>query len=169
MSHIGVFLRKLKRRTYRFSWLFFDKIKSQKRCWEMLNSIFPKPILPWRPCRISCCVGRPVGPTFRLCLFQPLFIPVSGCDIVHIRTWNGAYHMLKRCILYDEKFVLRCNLLVYSRLHKTLISQEFAPDEKSARKYALVFGGRTENSDGKSAGYWKSVTSPFGFYLSWRQ
>ena len=61
--------------------------------------------------------------------------------------------MLKWCISYDEKFILRCNLLVYSCLHKTLISREFAADRKSACKYALVFGGRTENSDVKSSGY----------------
>ena len=44
------FERKLGRRTYRFSWLFFDKRKSQKRCEGMLNQTC------WRsfPARLSC-------------------------------------------------------------------------------------------------------------------
>ena len=60
--------------------------------------------------------------------------------------------MLKRCISYDEKFVLRCNLLVYSRLHKTLISQEFAPDvTKSQRANTRLFLGVEQKTQTEKA------------------
>ena len=43
--------------------------------------------------------------------------------------------------------------LMFSGLCKTLISREFASEGESARKFSLIFRGRTENSDGKIAGY----------------
>ena len=42
---------------------------------------------------------------------------------------------------------------MFSILRKVLIFREFASDGESARKYALVFRGRTENSDEKNAGW----------------
>ena len=41
---------------------------------------------------------------------------------------------------------------MFSTLSKTLIIRKFASEGESARKYALDFWGRTENSDGKTAG-----------------
>ena len=49
--------------------------------------------------------------------------------------------------------VVKYKALMFSILHKPLISREFASEGKSARKYALDFWGRTENSNGKTAGY----------------
>ena len=66
---------------------------------------------------------------------------------------NGLYCMLKRCLLRDGKMVTEYKTLMFSILHKPLITREFASEGKSARKYALDFWGRTENSDGKTAGY----------------
>ena len=40
-------------------------------------------------------------------------------------------------------------LLICSVLRKVLISRVFASEGESARKYSLIFWGRTENSDGK--------------------
>ena len=67
--------------------------------------------------------------------------------------------MLKRCLLHDGKMVVKYKTLMFSILHKPLISLEFASEVKSARKYALDFWGRTENSDEKTAGYLKSESA----------
>lgn len=94
-------------------------------------------LLLWQHC-------RSVAFAFWFCLFLPPFMPVWRCDIAHISTWNGPYHMLKRYISYDEKSALVCNCLVYSRLHKTLIFHEFALDGKSAYNILLFRGLRRE-------------------------
>ena len=77
--------------------------------------------------------------------------------------WNGPYHVLKRCLLHNEEISLGRKHLMFSILHKTVISREFSSEGKSARKYSLIFWGRTENSGGKIAGYWKIVTAPIAF------
>ena len=41
---------------------------------------------------------------------------------------------------------------MFNVLRKSLIFCEFASEGESARKYALDFWGRTENSDEKTAG-----------------
>lgn len=46
--------------------------------------------------------------------------------------------------------VLEYKLLVFNNLRNTFISRVFASEGVSARKYSLIFGGRTENSDEKS-------------------
>jgi len=40
-------------------------------------------------------------------------------------------------------------LLIFNALCKPLIIQIFAPEEESVHKYALIFRGRTGNSDRK--------------------
>ena len=42
---------------------------------------------------------------------------------------------------------------MFSILRKALIFREFASDGESARKFAKIFWGRTENSSRKTAGY----------------
>ena len=61
--------------------------------------------------------------------------------------------MLKRCLLHDGKMVVEYKTLMFSILSKALIFCKFAPEGESARKYALDFWGRIENSNGKTAGY----------------
>ena len=58
--------------------------------------------------------------------------------------------MLKECILHDIKIHIKGKQLIFSALHKALISRVFASEGESARKYSLIFRGRTENSDEKS-------------------
>ncbi len=41
---------------------------------------------------------------------------------------------------------------MFSILYKLLIFREFASEGESARKFSLIFRGRTENSDEKNAG-----------------
>ena len=60
--------------------------------------------------------------------------------------------MLKQCFLHGGKIRLKYKSLMFSILSKALIIQEFASEGESARKYALDFWGRTENSDEKTAG-----------------
>ena len=61
--------------------------------------------------------------------------------------------MLKQCLLHDGRIILGCKPLTSSVLHKPLIFREFASDGESARKFSLIFRGRTENPDEKTAGY----------------
>ena len=58
--------------------------------------------------------------------------------------------MLKQCLLQDGKMVLEYKLLVFNNLRNALIFRVFASEGLFARKYALIFWGRTENSDEKS-------------------
>ena len=103
--------------------------------------------------------GRTIRLAFRLCLFQPPFSFISERDMVRFRPWNGQYRVLKWCLLHNGKMSFGCKLLMFSVLHKPLIFREFASEGESARKYSLDFRGRTENSDGKNTGYWKSVSA----------
>ena len=48
---------------------------------------------------------------------------------------------------------------MFNYLPKSFISRVFASEGELARKYALVFRGRTENSDEKTAGYLKSESA----------
>ena len=101
---------------------------------------------------------------FWFCPFEGLISPISWCDMVRFSPWYGLYCMLKRCLLHDGKMVVEYKTLMFSILSKALIFCEFAPEGESARKYALDFWGRTENSNGKTAGYWKSVSGPYCNY-----
>ena len=87
-------------------------------------------------------------------------MPVSGCVMVHIRPWNGPYHVPIWCLLQDERIIFKHKPLTINKLHKPLIFREFASEGASARKYSLIFRGRTENPDGKNTSYWKSVSAP---------
>ena len=98
-------------------------------------------------------------------------MPVWGSDYAHIRVWYGAILPMIWAISHAEtvhfarqKTTIRHKPLTFNTLHKPLISREFASEGESARKYALDFWGRTENSDGKTAGYWKSVSGPYCFH-----
>ena len=102
------------------------------------------------------------------CRFEVLILPVSGCDIVCLRFWNRPYHVLKWCFSCDEKVALNV-MLVSTRLYKTFIFRLYPSKRESACKFSFIFLGRTENSNWKNAGYWKSVTHPFEFPLCWRQ
>ena len=42
---------------------------------------------------------------------------------------------------------------MFSNLHNILIFREFASEGESARKFSLIFWGRTENSNRKIIGY----------------
>ena len=44
---------------------------------------------------------------------------------------------------------IKYKLLIFNILLKPVIFRVFAPEGDSARKYALIFRGRTENSEGK--------------------
>ena len=87
VPHIGVF-KKLMWRTYSFSWLFFDKRKSRKRCEEMLHLAGLKPVPPLRSCCISRC-GVSDG-----CSGVPV-MPVSASVYACIRVWYCAYRNMK--------------------------------------------------------------------------
>ena len=59
--------------------------------------------------------------------------------------------MPKRCLLRVGKMVIDCKLLMFNVLYNPLRIREFAPEGESARKFSLIFRGRTENSDEKNA------------------
>ena len=61
--------------------------------------------------------------------------------------------------MQDGKVSVVCKCLMFNYLHKSFISRVFASEGELARKYALVFRGRTENSDEKTAGYLKSESA----------
>ena len=52
-----------------------------------------------------------------------------------------------------------CKYLMFNYLHKSFISRVFASEGESACKFSLIFRGRTENSDEKTAGYLKSESA----------
>lgn len=58
--------------------------------------------------------------------------------------------MLKQCLLQDGKMALEYKLLVFNNLRNALIFCVFASEGVFVRKYSLIFGGRTENSDEKT-------------------
>ena len=66
--------------TYDFSWLFFDKIKSQKRCKGMLNHTQQRPLRNFWRWHLSWSMVRKNS-------FDVLIMPVWGSDIVCIRAW----------------------------------------------------------------------------------
>lgn len=57
--------------------------------------------------------------------------------------------MLKRYLLQNRKIAFKYKLLMFNNLQNLLISRVFVSEEKSIRKYSFIFGGRTENSEGK--------------------
>ena len=57
--------------------------------------------------------------------------------------------MLKQCFLHAGEICLKYKSLMFSALRKPFIFREFASEGESARKFALDFWGRTENSDEK--------------------
>ncbi len=61
--------------------------------------------------------------------------------------------------MQDGKVSVVCKHLMFNYLRKSFISRVFASEGELSRKYALVFWGRTENSDEKTAGCLKSVST----------
>ena len=90
-----LFKRKPGRRTYRFSWLFFDKWKSWKRSEKVLNHTFRRHILSEWSCHIPCC-----GVPYASSCFP--FKPVSASVFVRFRVWYGVFHALKWAISHSE-------------------------------------------------------------------
>ena len=88
---------------------------------------------------------------------------------MHFRPWNGQYHRPKWCLLQYREIAYKYKLLMFSNLHNTLIFRVFASEDESARKFSLIFWGRTENSDRKIIGYWKSVSGPYCFHFDRRK
>ena len=68
--------------------------------------------------------------------------------------------MPKRCFSQDRKKNIKYKQLIFNVLYKALIFRVFASEGKSARKYSLIFGGRTENSDRKTVGCKEYGTGP---------
>ena len=101
------FSRKPERRTYSFSWLFFDKRKSQKRCKEMLNTALKSPVRTLLTYSIPC-LGCPDN------LFCVPVMPVLGSDFACIRVWYCAFQPLKWAISHAETvlFAWRRSLLL---------------------------------------------------------
>ena len=61
--------------------------------------------------------------------------------------------------------------MIYNFLYDIIISRAFASKGKSACEFSLIFWGRTENSDGKIALYWKFVSTASEFSretLTWQ-
>lgn len=105
-----------------------------------------------------------------------MILPVWGPDFAPIVVWYCVFEVLKQTISRAQmvlfvrwKSSLKCKLLVSCRLYKTFIFRLFSSKRESACKFSFISWGRTENSDGKNAGYWKSVTPPFEFPLCLRQ
>jgi len=57
--------------------------------------------------------------------------------------------------------------LIFNTLLKPLIFRVFAPEGDSARKYALIFRGRTENSEGKIKIRFQFESCTFRIILKW--
>ena len=69
--------------------------------------------------------------------------------MAYISPWNGPFRKPKWCILQNGKMLLKVKSLTFNVLQKPLVFRVFAPEGESARKYALIFRGRTGNSSGK--------------------
>ena len=132
----------------------------------MLHQAGLKPVPPLRSCCISrCgvsdgCSGIPFIARFSLCLrlYQGVILRISEDETGHIACWNCVFRMMKK---YDLDascwYTAVCTNLSFSAYS--------CPTERSCANTRLL-GGRTENSDWKSAGYLKSVTYSFGFTFS---
>ena len=86
---------------------------------------------------------------FRYCPFRSLIKPILGCDMVHFSLRNGLYCKPKWCFLQSGEILLKYKSLIFNILWKPLIIRVFAPEDNSARKYALIFRGRVGNFDRK--------------------
>ena len=71
-------------RTYDFSWLYFDKIFSQKKCKGMLNQTCLRPFRDIPAFNLPHNVVRK-RPS------DVLILPISSYDIAHFRGWKAPY------------------------------------------------------------------------------
>ena len=62
---------------------------------------------------------------------------------------------------------IKYKLLIFNILLKPVIFRVFAPEGDSARKYALIFRGRTENSEGKIGIRFQFESSTFRLIFKW--
>ena len=88
--------------------------------------------------------------TFRYCPFQPAIKPISWCEIGHFALQYGPFRMPKWCFSQSDKIPVKHKSLIFNNICKTLIIRVFAPEGKSARKYALIFRGISVNTDRKT-------------------
>jgi hypothetical protein len=58
--------------------------------------------------------------------------------------------MPKWCFSQSDKIPVKHKSLIFNNICKTLIIRVFAPEGKSARKYALIFRGISVNTDRKT-------------------
>ena len=104
---------------------------------------------------------------FRYCPFRSEIKPILGCDMAYIGPWNGPFRKTKWCFSQDDKIPLEYKLLIFNILLKPVIFRVFAPEWDSARKYALIFRGRTENSEGKIRIRFQFESCTFRIILKW--
>ena len=105
--------------------------------------------------------------TFRYCPFHHTIKPILGCDMAYIGPWNGPFRNVKWCFLQCDKMTIKYKLLIFNILLKPVIFRVFAPEGDSARKYALIFRGRTENSEGKIRIRFQFESRIFRFIFKW--
>ena len=74
----------------------------------------------------------------RLSPFRGLKSTISHSNIGHFACRNGAFSQ-------GNEMPVKHKLLVFNTLQKSLIFRVFASEGGSARKYALIFRGRTGN------------------------
>ena len=104
---------------------------------------------------------------FRYCPFRSEIKPILGCDMAYIGPWNGPFRKTKWCFLQNDKIPLEYKLLIFNILLKPVIFRVFAPEGDSARKYALIFRGRTENSEWKIRICFQFESRIFRFIFKW--
>ena len=86
-----------------------------------------------------------VHPTLRYCPFRSPIKPISGAEKHHIALQYRPFRMPKWCFSQGNEMPVKHKLLVFNTLQKSLIFRVFASEGGSARKYALIFRGRTGN------------------------
>jgi len=87
--------------------------------------------------------------------------------MAYFSTQYGPFRMPKWCFLQCGEILLKCNYLIFNTLTKPLITRIFAPDEEPARKYSLIFWGRTGNWGRETEIRLQSESAPYRHHLSW--
>ena len=167
---ISVFLKKTHVAYLQFFLTFFWQTEIAKEVWGNVTSGRTKAcsaltVLLYIPLWSVGRLFRHYGyARFSLCLrlYQGVILRISEHERGHIACWNCVFRMMKK---YDLDascwYTAVCTNLSFSAYS--------CPTERSCANTRLFWGGRTENSDWKSAGYLKSVTYSFCFTFSWRQ
>ena len=105
--------------------------------------------------------------TFRYCPFHHTIKPILDCDMAYIGSWNGPFRKTKWCFSQNDEMPFKHKSLIFNTLLKPLIVRVFAPEGDSVRKYALIFRGRTENSEGKIKIRFQFESCTFRIILKW--